>query len=149
MLYPIEIKSKRFITREIEEQHEGLKKQFEKYNMKFLVWNDMDILTKPLRHNFLRMRRVSVEHIEHEQIKQLLAALKNLGPKPLWVLYEMGFDIDLVMHCAWHQQLFFPLLMPISSTTIISLKDCEDLSAHLLSRRPDIHGWWNSLQLVA
>lgn len=148
-LFVQEIKTDRYITREMERRHETLKERFAEYGMTFLVWTDHDPLTRPLRHNMLRMRRASAEFIEPDETTRLVATLQEKGPMPLWALYNLDLDINLIANAAWWGKVFLPLRAEFGAASLISLKSQEDLASVLLGTEPDIHGFWNSLEDAA
>lgn len=147
--YPVEIKTKRFITRADEYKFEQMKEKFAEFNMKFLLWTDRDPLIRPLRHNLLRLRRASTENIQPEETARLIFLLESHGPMPLWALYECDLDINLVSHAAWSGQVFVPLLSQFGEQALVDLQPVEDLASALFATEPDLHGWWNSLEVAA
>jgi len=144
-----EVKTERFITREMERKHETLKERFAEYRMTFLVWTDLDPLTRPLRHNLLRLRRAAAEFIEPDETARLVETLREKGPMPLWALYNLDLDIDLIANAAWWGKVFLPLRTDIGAAALISLQSQEDLASVLFGTEPDIHGFWNSLEDAA
>lgn len=145
-LFVHEIKTERYISREMERKHETLKERFAEYGMAFLVWTDLNPLTCPLRHNLLRLRRASAEFIEPDETARLIATLQEKGPTPLWALYNLGLDIDLIANAAWRGEVFLPLRSDIGAASQISIHSQEDLVSVLFGTEPDIHKFWNSLE---
>lgn len=148
-LFVQEIKTYRFISREMERKHETLKERFAEYGMTFLVWTDHDPLTRPLRHNLLRLRRASAEFIEPDETACLISTLQEKGPMPLWALYNLGLDIDVIANAAWWGKVFLPLRADIGAASQISIHSQEDLASVLFGTEPDIHKFWNSLEDAA
>lgn len=148
MLYAIEVKTARFINRQQAKEFESYRERFAEHGIDFLVWTDADPLVKPLRHNLLRLRRASSLYIEHEEVARLVHQLSN-GPMPLWALYNLDLDLDLVCYAAWQGKVFLPLLEDIHQQTPVSNQPTEDLAARLLGTTPDMHAWWNSLEAAA
>lgn len=147
-LYVIEVKTARFISRVQEKAFENYRERFAEHGIDFLVWTDADPLVKPLRHNLLRFRRASTLYIEHDEVARLVHQLSN-GPMPLWALYNLDLDLDLVCYAAWQGKAYIPLLKDIHQQTLVSNHPTEDLAAGLLGTTPDMHAWWNSLEAAA
>lgn len=142
----IEIKSARFITRAIEEKLEAWKSIFLAHDLNFSLWTDQNVLDASLRNNLLRMRRAAVDPIAPHEITSLVEILRDNGPMPVWALYSRDLDVDLIAHAAWKGKVFFPMQIPLSAQTMISLKKTEDLSSVLFGRVPDMNAWWNALE---
>jgi hypothetical protein len=144
--YVIEVKSARYITRQMERDFELWKEKFVEYDLKYLVWTDRDPLAKSLRQNLLELRRTAVQHIEPDEVHQLIDLLTNKGPLPVWALYTYDLDRDLISHAAWKGKVFFPLHEPFAKQTVVSLNRTTDLESLLFGAEPDMEAWWNSLE---
>lgn len=143
--YVIEIKTERFITRQLEAEFEKTKAIFSEHGMKFLVWTDKKPLIRPLRHNFVRLRRAAALNVEKEETARLLDMLAEREQLPLWALLEREFDLDLVAHACWNGKVFLPLREELHERTIVSLSPQESLYDFLFDTEPDIEAFWNSL----
>lgn len=145
-LYVIEVKSARYITRQLERAFEVWKDRFLEYDLKYLVWTDHSPLATPLRQNLLELRRAAVQHIEPDETHQLIDLLTNKGPLPIWALYGYDLDRELISHAAWQGKVFFPLHEPFTRQTIVSLNRTTDLENALFGAEPDMESWWNALE---
>jgi hypothetical protein len=144
--YVIEIKTKRYITRAMEQGFDLWREKFAEYGMKYLLWTDLNPLSLHLRQNLLRLRRASAENIEPDDTSRLMDVLRSKGPLPVSVLHAQDLDLDLIAHAVWGCHVYLPLLEPISEKTLITLAPTEDLAAILFSKAPDLDAWWNSLE---
>jgi hypothetical protein len=144
--YVIEVKSARYISRQMEHGFELWKAKFGEYGLKYLVWTDRDALALPLRQNLIRLRRVAVEYFEQDELSRLISVLQSNGPMPIWALYKQDLDLNLIDHAAWHGKVFFPLRETIADRTLVSLNRTEDLVGNLLGIEPDMYAWWNALE---
>jgi len=148
--YAIEIKTKRFVSRELEAQLDKRKAEFAEHGqVKFLVWTDHNPLTHPLRHNLLTLRRTSNLNIEADELARLVELMGQRNQLPLWALIERGFDSDLIAYACWTGHLFLRLTEPINEQSLVSVSPQEDLAALLFSAEPDLHAFWNALEDAA
>ena len=145
----IEVKSARFLSREMEADIERWKEIFGKYGLKYLLWTDQAPLVNYLRQNLLRLRRAAVQHYEKDEVSRLIHILQQDGPMPVWALYNRNVDADLIANAVWAGKAHFPLQYVLGDNTQISLEASDDLAHHLLGLEPDMYRWWNSLELAA
>lgn len=144
--YVIEVKSARYISRQMERDFELWKDKFLEYDLKYLVWTDRDPLATPLRQNLLELRRAAVQYIEADEVHRLVDLLSRKGPLPIWALYGNDIDRELISHAAWQGKVFFPLHESFGRQTIVSLNRTTDLEKILFGAEPDMEAWWNSLE---
>lgn len=144
--FVIEVKSQRFVTREMEAGAERWKTILKSYGLKYLFWTDRLPLIGPLRENLLRLRRAAVQYYEDNEVCRLVSILQELGPLPVWALYDKDIDLDLIAYTVWLGKAYFPLQSTLSGETLIDLETADDLAAHLLGIEPDLNRWWNSLE---
>jgi hypothetical protein len=147
--FVIEVKSARFVSRELEACCERWKEIFAEYGLKYLLWTDRTPLVGHLRHNLLRLRRAAVQRFEQDEISRLVQILQEKGPLPVWALYNLDIDLDLIAYATWLGKAHFPLQGILSGNTQISLETADDLAQHLLGIEPDMYRWWNSLEVAA
>jgi hypothetical protein len=148
-LFVIEVKSARFVSREMEASFERWKEIFAEYGLKYLVWTDRSPLICHLRHNLLRLRRAAVQYYEKDEVSRLVQILQENGPLPVWALYNRDIDLDLIANATWLGKTHFPLQSLLNGNTQIGLESTDDLAQHLLGIEPDMYRWWNSLEVAA
>lgn len=147
--FVIEVKSARFVSRDMEASIERWKEIFAEYGLKYLLWTDRTPLVGDLRHNLLRLRRAAVQQYERDEVSRLVQILQEKGPLPVWALYNLDIDLDLISYATWLGKTHFPLQGILSGNTQISLETADDLAQHLLGIEPDMYCWWNRLEVAA
>lgn len=147
--FVIEVKSARFISREMEASIERWKEIFAEYGLKYLLWTDRTPLVGHLRQNLLRLRRAAVQYYEKDEVSRLVQILDEKGPLPVWALYNLDIDLDLIAYATWLGKAHFPVQRVLSGNTEISLEAADDLAQDLLGIEPDMYRWWNSLEVAA
>lgn len=147
--FVIEVKSARFVSREMEASLERWKEIFAEYGLKYLLWTDRTPLVGCLRQNLLRLRRAAVQYFEEDEVSRLVDILDTKGPRPVWALYNQDIDLDLIAYATWLGKTHFPLENALCGTTEISIEPSSTLAQHLLGIQPDMHRWWNNLEAAA
>lgn len=145
----IEVKSARFISREMEGSLQRWKAIFGEYGFKYLLWTDRSPLVGNLRHNLLRLRRAAVQYFDDDEVSRLVEMLHTKGPLPVWALYNHGVDLDLIAYATWLGKTNFSLQNLLCGMTEISTQPATDLAQYLLGIEPDMHQWWDSLEVAA
>ena len=143
-LYLSEVKSKRFLTRDIERKLSNFKSEFIRYGLQFLLWTDKTPLNKTIAHNLIRLKMSTYEYFSTERIAELVDTL-TLQPLTVQELLYKSFDIDLVCSAAWDGKVFIPLHKPISTLTTVTLSPVEDFESYLINCDPDPDAWWHDL----
>lgn len=147
--FVIEVKSARFVSREMEAGIERWKEIFAEYGLTYLLWTDRSPLVGHLRHNLLRLRRAAVQYYREDEVSRLVATLKEKGPLPVWALYNLDIDLDLIAYATWLGKTHFSLQSILTGTTEVSLEPTDDLAQYLLGLAPDMYQWWNNLEAAA
>ena len=147
--FVIEVKSARFVSREMEASIERWREIFAEHGLKYLLWTDRSPLVSHLRQNLLRLRRAAVQYYEPDEVSRLVQILEEKGPRPVWALYNLDVDLDLIAYATWQGKTHFPLQSLLGGNTEISLAPADDLAGHLLGLEPDMHHWWNTLEVAA
>lgn len=148
-LFVIEVKSARFVSREMEASCERWKEIFAEYGLKYLLWTDRSPLVGHLRNNLFRLRRAAIQYYDTDEVSRLVGILQEKGPMPVWALYNLDIDLDLIAYTTWLGKAHFPLQRLLSGNTQVGLEADDSLAQHLLGLEPDLYRWWNSLAVAA
>lgn len=142
---PVEVKNKRFLTRDIQFILDENRKNFANFDLKYIVWTDDRPFRHCTRHHLLNMSKSAGEHIPKDEIDELVALVEEERAVDLAALYDRGFDLSAIYFAAWHGLLFFPLMQPWAPTSQITATRRESLESIFLESKPLLDEWWNSL----
>lgn len=142
---PIEVKNKRFLTRDVQLILDENHNSFANFGMKYLVWTDERPLRHSTRHHLMNMSKFAGEHIPQTEIDSLVALTQDQRAITLSCLYEEGFDMSAIYLAAWSGRLFFPLMEPWTLTTLFTATRKDSLESIFLDGKSLLTQWWDSL----
>jgi hypothetical protein len=145
LLFVIETKSARFLTRIKNLELDSYRERFAGFNIKYLVWTDCRPLSHSVRHHLLNMRASAQRNVTEAEIQSLVSWIKMNLNSLMEDFYSAGFDLDCLYAAAWEGHVFFPLTKPFTAKTPLACSPLEDYKAIFLDCENKVDDWWKAL----
>jgi hypothetical protein len=141
-LHVVQVKSKRFLTEEVQQKFDSERALLESKGFGFHIWTDRDRLSRHTSHTVRMLDRGYRHRVPNDLAKRIRASAQNaktLAP----LLFEFGWDdtISAAALGAFH----FHTLEKIHENTPIYLHFPRQLYADLFDTRNAAPNWWTGL----
>lgn len=143
-VFVAEVKSKKFLTVEVERKLEDVARVISNAGIEYLLWTDQQQLNRVVWHAVRSIYRAGISAVPREEVTSALLMVRD-GPATLEELRRGGIDVAVVknqVHCG---AMHYNLLRKLDANTIISRRPDESYYLGLLGDRPDTERWWHSL----
>lgn len=145
LLFVIETKSARFLTRIKNLELDSYRERFADANIRYLVWTDQRPLSHPVRHHLINMRASAQRDVTEAEMQSLVTWIKTTRNPVMENFYSDGFDLDCLYAAAWEGHVFFKLTQPFTAMTVLACEPLEDYKAIFLDCENSVDDWWKSL----
>jgi hypothetical protein len=144
----IEVKAKRYLTRQLERDLERIGEKLAKHNLTYLVWTDKAPLSRWVRKNLLWMHKASVEAIPNAEKLELLTKLRSRGTLYMEEITDLGFDLFGILSLCWSGLAHFQMSEDIGARTRFSALGSDAFEQLLFNSKPNVSEWWASLEVA-
>jgi|GEM_PF-4162906 len=146
--YFVEMKYERFLSREERARFAERAADLQKFGVGYLLWTDKTPLTLALKHNLYEMRRCVGMRFELAELSTITEFVRTRAQVSFSDLSAANFHEDLVHHALAKGKIYANALNRFLPSTMFSASDDKPLLPTLLSAKPTIRSYWDSLDVA-
>lgn len=144
-LYVIEVKTQRFLTRDIENRLADVRSCLASHGINFRIWTDKTPLVKTLRHNLLCLKKFSLESFRTDERDLLNGQINQIGSVAIGELLKMGVDLGLIYASIYKGSAHSDIQNKFTLDSRISSTNIQPIDRVLLGSCASNDSWWDSL----